>query len=149
MEKIAEEIYNNYLDSIHYLIGNNTTYGTLLNKIGKQLFTSKFKGVYPSDKIPILNQLSKYCILNLDNSEEPGSHWIALALTKNNSIMVYDSFGRNHTKIIPNLNRNEKRKIINVDRDCDQDLLESNCGQRCLAWLLVFDNYGPDIAKLL
>ena len=51
---------------VYPLIGDKTTYLSELLRIGKKLFGVKFKGVFPSDKIPKLNDLSPYAILNLD-----------------------------------------------------------------------------------
>jgi hypothetical protein len=151
MEKQAELIYNNYLTNIVYpLIGNKTTYLGELEGAGKKLLRVKFKGVFPSDKIPKLNDLSPYCILNLDKSTESGSHWIALAKMPNsNDSLVYDSFGRDYRKIIPNLNLSGNGRIDNTDKDSEQEILETDCGARCLAWLLVFDKQGADVAKLI
>tara|TARA_R110000823_G_scaffold61186_1_gene145968 strand:+ start:638 stop:1093 length:456 start_codon:yes stop_codon:yes gene_type:complete len=151
MEKQAENFYNQYLnDSVYPLIGNKTTYLGELEGAGKKLLKVKFKGVFPSDKIPKLNDLSPYCILNLDKSTESGSHWIALAKMPNsNDSVVYDSFGRDHRKIIPNLNLSGNGRINNTDNDSEQEILETDCGARCLAWLMVFDKQGVDVAKLI
>jgi hypothetical protein len=151
MEKQAEDFYNQYLNnSVYPLIGNKTTYLGELEGAGKKLLKVKFKGVFPSDKIPKLNDLSPYCILNLDKSTESGSHWIALAKIPNsNDSVVYDSFGRDHRKIIPNLNLSGNGRINNTDNDSEQEILETDCGARCLAWLMVFDKQGVDVAKLI
>ena len=151
MEKQAENFYNQYLtNSVYPLIGNKTTYLGELEGAGKKLLKVKFKGVFPSDKIPKLNDLSPYCILNLDKSTESGSHWIALAKMPNsNNSVVYDSFGRDYRKIIPNLDLSGNGRILNTDKDSEQEILETDCGARCLAWLLVFDKQGADVAKLI
>lgn len=54
----------------------------------------KFKGVFSADKLPRVNTLPKEfgLILNLDNSGEPGSHWVAIH-KDTDSIHYYDSFG--------------------------------------------------------
>lgn len=145
-EKEAEKVYNYYLNKkIYPLIGNKTTYLTELLGAGKKLFGVKFKGVYPSDKIPKLNDLSPYCILNLDSSKEKGSHWIALAKS-NNETLVYDSFGRDYKKIIPNLNYSGNGRLKNTDRDAEQKIFSTDCGARCIGWLMVVDKHGKDMA---
>lgn len=149
-EKQALEAYNKYLNKIVYpLIGDKTTYLTQLLGAGKKLFGVKFRGVYPSDKIPRLNDLSPYCILNLDKSKEPGSHWIALAKLPHpsNESMVYDSFGRNYKKIIPLLSHSGNGRIKNTELDSEQQIQQTDCGARCIAWLLVFDKQGADVAR--
>lgn len=145
----ADQIYNHYLKKIVYpLIGNKTTYLNELNGAGKKIFGVKFKGVFPSDKIPKLNDLSPYCILNLDKSNEPGSHWVALVKCQSpsNDTIIYDSFGRDYKKIIPNLNYSGNGRIKNTERDPEQKILQTDCGARCISFIMVFDKYGPNMA---
>ena len=148
-EKEANLFYKKILNKIvKPLIGNNTTYQNELEKAGIILFKSKFKGVFPSDKIPVLNHLKSYAILNLDRSTEPGSHWVAIA-TDGNKTYLYDSFGRKGTKIIPSLYKSGNGRIIQTDDDIEQKESETNCGARSLAFLLFFDRYGAKNAMLI
>ena len=148
-EKYCNLIYTTILkDIITPIAGNNTTYLSELLEIGKKLLGDKFKGVYPSDKIPKLNELSPYAILNLDTSREKGSHWVAIA-KKDNNTYLYDSFGRRDTQIIPNLRFSGNGKIINTDDDQEQKVTEYDCGARCIAWLVFFDKWGADDAMLI
>lgn len=151
MEAKANKLYQEKLKEIvKKNTGNKTTYLTQLNTEGKKILGVSFHGVYPSDRIPKLNNLKCYCILNLDKSNEAGSHWVSLAKNKkNNSTMFYDSFGRKDTDIIPNLKYSGNGKIINTDDDAEQKIMEENCGARCLAWLCVYNEYGEDFAKLI
>lgn len=148
-KEIADKIYDNILKKVVYpLLGDDTTYMDDLERVGRKLLGTKFKGVYPSDKIPKLNDLRQYCILNLDNSKQKGSHWVALAKKENsNNSLIYDSFGRCHTKILPNLQYSGNGRIQNTDRDIDQKIEETDCGARSMAWLLLFDKYGEHMAK--
>ena len=50
-----------------------------------------FIGCFSKDQISIIEN-NKSMIINLKNSYEPGSHWIALKRVKN-SIFIFDSFG--------------------------------------------------------
>lgn len=148
-EKYAELIFNIVLKEVVIpLTGNNTTYMTTLNEVGKKLLGSKFKGVFPSDNIPVLTDKTPYAILNLDSSDEAGSHWISIA-KHNNNTYVYDSFGRRNTQIIPNLEYSGNGKIIDTDRDSEQKITESNCGARALAFLIFYDKWGSELAKLI
>jgi len=142
------EYYNEYLKKIIPILGNDTTYLRDLERTGRKLFGVKFKGVYPCDKIPKLNDLSPYCIANLDNSKQGGSHWIGIAkIHGKDECLVYDSFGRCYKKIIPILGHNGNGKIKNTDRDVEQKILENNCGARSMAWLCVYDKKGYKIAR--
>ncbi len=147
--QIIDRLYKEQLKHIEkYYTGDKTTYLSQLEGAGKKLLNVKFKGVYPSDKIPKLNDLSPYCILNLDSSKEPGSHWVALAKNGRDSIL-YDSFGRDNKKIIPNLRYSGNGRIIDTDRDAEQKIMQTNCGSRCLAFLCIFDKYGAKAAMLI
>ena len=129
-------------------MGDKTTFLTQLKKTGSQILGDKFKGVYPSDKIPKLTTKNPYCILNLDKSNESGSHWISLVKLSGtpSGCLVYDSFGRNNTHIIPSLSKSGNGLVIDTDKDSEQGILETNCGQRSLAFIIFFDKYGADDA---
>ena len=151
-EKQAEMIYNQILTKqIYPLTGVNSTFMNDLDKVGRKLFGVKFKGVFPSDKIPKLNDLKPYCILNLDKSTQGGSHWIAVAkIPKVDETLVYDSFARSNKQIIPDLSKSGNGLLIDSDlSDAEQKISQTDCGARSLAFLVVFDKYGSDVAKLI
>jgi hypothetical protein len=151
-EKRAEQLYNHILTKqIYPLTGSKSTYMNDLDKVGRRLLGLNFKGVFSSDKIPKLNDLKPYCILNLDKSTESGSHWIALAkIPGEHSSIVYDSFGRPAKDIIPVLKDSGNGTILNSDlSDAEQKMSETDCGARSLAFLVVLDRFGLDVAKLI
>ena len=72
-------------------------------------------------------------IINLQNSYEPGSHWIALKRVKN-SIFVFDSFGIGYIpvgifKVFKNL-----KITTNIYRI--QDISSNLCGMLCVLFIL-------------
>lgn len=139
----ADKTYNQILnDYIYPLIGRDVTYDFQLMNIGKMLFDNKFKGVYPSDKIPKLTHKQPYAILNLDKSHEGGSHWVAVVKLKNGDIMLYDSFGRPHTTIIKSLITSGNGSVINSELDAEQKIEENDCGARSLAFILTHHILG-------
>ena len=147
-EKAAHKAYDQILNQLvkPAILGNRSTYGSDLERVAIKMMGSQFKGVFPSDKIPRLNALKPYAILNLDRSDQPGSHWIAIAFS-NGKTYVYDSFGRKSSRIIPTLTHG--RGIVDSDYDAEQDVLEENCGPRSLAWLLFFNAMGAKNAILI
>ena len=83
-----------------------------------------FSGFYSKDQIPLIEN-NKSLIFNLQNSNEPGSHWVSLS-RKNNNIFIFDSFGVGHIpnnlyKIYKNYNI-----ITNIYRI--QDINSNLCG---------------------
>ena len=136
-------IYDTLLKDIVYpLLGNKVTYSNDLHRVGKQLLGKDFIGVYPSDQIPMLKN-KQCCILNLDKSDQSGSHWIAVyRVGKTN--LTYDSFGRKSSKIIPSL-----KNVVDADYDSEQMIEEEDCGSRSIAFLLVCKYWRPELAKLI
>lgn len=141
----TERLYKGLVHNVENMLGSKTTtFSSDLLRIGKSLLKGKFAGIFPADKIPILTEKVPYAILNLDNSNEAGSHWVAIARDPvGGKIVFYDSFGRPDKFILPSLGGSgQKGKIVNTDLDREQGFTETNCGQRSLAFLLFFDKYG-------
>lgn len=137
MVEKAQELYDNLLGYVETIMRDrDVTTGLQLQKYGKIFFGRKFTGVFARDQMPV-NINFQYMIVNLDNSDQPGSHWVA-CVRDTNGVLVYDSFGRNIPLFV---------NQINTESDPEQLLQEENCGQRCLAFLLVYDYYGFHIAK--
>lgn len=125
-------------------LGSGETRTEQLNQIASSYLGKKYHGTYASDQIPNLSNSTPYSIVNLDSSDEPGSHWISLAFN-DGTVYVYDSFGRSYTEIIPEINQ-KYNFVVDSDLDAEQHVMEENCGQRCIAWLMVFDRFGKDVA---
>ena len=54
----------------------------------------RFNGVYSRDNLPKITKKGAY-VINLDEYENTGSHWIALFI-KTNEFIYFDSFGIEH-----------------------------------------------------
>ena len=148
-EKNAMKFYKGALkDIITHMGKDNTTYEGELKRMGNTLFGNKFHGVYAANEIPVITKMKPYCIANLDERGESGSHWVALVRVNGKEVMFYDSFGRKQTQLLPKLKIKGKR-IVDTDRDKEQKIIEDNCGQRCLAFLAVYDTFGRNHAILI
>ncbi len=147
----AEKYYLKELKIIESQIGSGLTYGGELAKLGNRLFNrkgqgNKFKGVFAADQLDDLKATKEgYFIFNLDKIDEPGSHWIGVIKT-DKGLLVYDSFGRKSKMIIPNLHT-IGHTITETEDDPEQLINEDNCGSRTMAFLKVYDDYGPEIAS--
>jgi len=124
--------YKTYLQELEEVLGSQATFADELNEIGKKLFGHKWGGVFPKGAEDI--SFDKYCIINTHTASQPGEHWLALGQN-----ILYDSFGRDLRSMIGG-------QLRVTEEDAEQSIEESNCGARCLAWLLVLDNYGPAVA---
>ena len=123
-----------------------TTDNFELMQFGKQLLGEKFADVYSSDQRPALSKNKPYAILNTKPMSSGGEHWIGLArIPTTGKVMHYDSFGRSHRQLFPD----RWEDAVNTELDAEQDDRKTECGQRSLAWLLLFDKLGPSAAKII
>ena len=124
--KKGEQLYETILREVLAHVPNRTTSADELERAAKQFFP--LEGVFPSDKVP---KKKGYYIVNLDRSNQPGSHWVGVY--RNSKTYAYDSFGRE--QLLP-------FKAAYTERDAEQSASESNCGARCIAWLTLVYNHG-------
>ncbi len=136
-------IYSEILNKVESKLGIHTTTNIELDLFCKKIFGNRFVGTFPSDLIPNFLHNGEMCILNLDKSDKPGSHWVALA-KENHELFFYDSFGRDPKSIIK---INKKLKFDKKDKEQDDD--EKNCGQRCITFLIIGFYYGFETAVLI
>lgn len=144
-EKEIETINKKLLKFICKEMKNNsTTYDIELYQFAKRIFDNKFIDVCPLDKIS--NKVG-YSIVNLDKTGQPGFHWIAMIKKPNNKVIIYDSLGT-----LNELNTIKEIQILRprfIDDDQEQNIKETNCGQRCIAFLCIYDMLGEKNAMLL
>ena len=124
------------------ILGVEATDNIELSKVGKYLFGNRFRGAYPSDKMPVLKN-NEMCIINTDNKQ--GIHWIACYKCRNKTY-VYDSFDRN----FKTLSKYWKNKHwVNANKDRDQSYTSSVCGVLSMAWLISFDKYNTKVIIII
>ena len=92
---------------------------------------SRFNGVYSRDNLPKTIKNGAY-VINLDEYEDIGTHWIALYV-KNNEITYFDSFGVEHVpkeikKFIEH--KNIKTNIFRIQ--ADNSII---CGYFCIGFI--------------
>jgi hypothetical protein len=146
-EKKMEKVYRDVLRELEKIYPGETS-NIQLHKFCKLLFKNKFIGVFSSDKIRSLRK-NQCCILNLDNSKQPGSHWVALYRYFDGEYYFYDSFGRKIKDIIPSLSHKIKQKINYDIKDYEQIDTQYNCGSRSISWLICVYDYGVKNAILI
>ena len=150
-EAVAMEMYETALKEFERRLGDSTTYSDDLQKIGEEyLGKNNFVGVLCSDQLDIAERAARegicYSICNLDTTAQPGSHWVGLFATSDKGLLVYDSFGRCHRKILP---FGSAMVLENTDMDKEQRDSEKNCGARTLAWLMVCLCGGVGLGKMI
>lgn len=142
MESLVEYKYNNILDAIQYKMNSNSTTNTnQLLMWGFILFdVERFIGVFARNTIPTMRN-GESCIVNTDVSSGMGVHWVAV-IRHDFKYIIYDSFGRKHVTL-------DLKNILLPDADSEQGKIETNCGQRCLAFIQLYYDYGWDYCKYL
>ena len=115
-----------------------------IQKKGKELFKSKFIGVFSQDS-PVPKR-DGYMIMNNDYLGGGGIHWVAIVKQSKN-IYVYDSFGRYSKNILPTFTAKMKKqgyKVHSADpSDADQHGYTSvDCGHRSLSALQIAHTKG-------
>ena len=140
--------YNKLVSVLETRIGRTTTTdNNELLEVGLELFGARFKGVFASDGFPALSASQPYAVVNNKPAATGGEHWLGIArVPRTGRVMVYDSFGRSHAKLLPGA---LPPGTQDTDPDVEQLVAQTNCGQRSLAWLVVFDILGPAAAQLV
>lgn len=134
-----EDYYNDIYNRLKRAVGVDTTYSNDLHVVGKKMFHRKFRGVFAINEVPTNLSTGQMAIVNLDRTDEPGSHWIAI-YKDHNKLYVYDSFGRHTKKIAPELYK-KYRNIIDCEYDAEQHSKQKDCGLRSLCALVLFDSF--------
>ncbi len=133
-----EEMFHEIVQFAHRAFGRNDHQGTdseQLQKFCSEQFDDKFKGVFAANQLPHdLKELKEgYYIVNTDPFHLPGTHWTAIA-----DGLFYDSFDRKSTKLFPYVDL----PTTGHNRVTEQKSNESNCGERCVAFLVIYHNFG-------
>ena len=94
------------------------------------------------------NDRKPYSILNTDDSQSSGTHWVGV-YQDDRYMLVYDSFARSRRLMQPFVQMMKKQgfEVVFVNRGKDQSEQQLNCGLRSLLYLIFVDKYG--IAKCL
>lgn len=103
-----------------------------LEKFAKMLKIPSFRGVFMRNALPNKPKVNECAIINLDNYEGSGTHWVAYK-KKKNIVNYFDSFGdlRPPQELVRYF---DKCKIVfNYNRY--QNYNTFNCGHLCLEFL--------------
>ncbi len=128
-------------------------YDNQLENVMKEYKDKGFKGVYAIDeidKIPVSNKMG--VILNLDKSDQPGSHWVALYIDADDdqTVEYYDSFAeeppeslmKDIKKLVDKINPEVYLKF-KVNRIKQQSESSDNCGIHAMKFLINRFNGKP------
>jgi hypothetical protein len=101
----------------------------------------KLNGIYMKNELNKIKCKSGCYIINMSNTGEAGTHWIALYINKNNAIYS-DSFGISPPDQIVLFLKNITN--ISYNRKQIQDVKSSACGFFCILFLYICLNLDSD-----
>ena len=143
-KKEVQEAFKNLVEFIATIVPRNPHDGTSgddLDKLCKMQFGDRFKGVFAADTHP-KDMSEGFYIINTDPFAMPGTHWTAVAGVPPD-IVFYDSFDRKSTTLFPEVILPATGSSPNVR----QRIKESNCGERCVAFLTCVTEFGIHACK--
>lgn len=106
------------------------------DKILNKMKTRKifhFIGCYPVDRLPTVISLPCSLIINLDTSDLPGSHWVAVYINKSRHAFYFDSYGSPPTVQITKWLK--QFKSFSYNKKCFQSIFSKNCGFYCIYFI--------------
>lgn len=108
----------------------------LLEKILRSLRSTRpyFQGVYPCDWLKMPTLFPAQMVVNLDDSERKGRHWVALHMPNAGEAYYFDSFGEPPDGDIEEFLRTNKIDLIYSPFPI-QSLISKVCGGYCIYFL--------------
>lgn len=107
------------------------TIDATLNKLAET--RPHYLGCHPSDRIPVPRRFPASAVINLDNSREDGSHWVAYYAPSPGILWYFDSFGAPATAP---LKRFLQRFQWRTQNHCiAQSLTSDVCGEYCIMFI--------------
>ncbi|XP_071575288.1 uncharacterized protein [Temnothorax nylanderi] len=125
-------------------IPKGVTTNVQLQKLAKRMRIPYFRGIFMRTALPTEGvRRNESGIVNLDNAEGPGTHWVAYAKRGDRAI-YFDSFGnlRPPRELVLYLKNNMTK--IEYNHMPFQRYDQSNCGQLCLRFLQTVDDQFKD-----
>lgn len=105
-------------------------YENIINKKACQMGIPNFMGTFPKDRIPSPKRLPASFILNLDIMNQPGIHWVAVLMNRDNTVEYYDSLAE---KPLSELYVWKKKILYN--NKPTQNIFAETCGHHALYYL--------------
>ena len=124
---------------------SNVDLKTIANKLG-----IKLNGIYMKDQLTISNTYTGAYIVNLQNSDHSGSHWVSFIKVDDDITFYFDSFGQTVPDTLRKLFNNENLddkvyyNLIQI-----QDYHSTLCGLYCILYLYVMKNSKVNVFKRL
>ena len=148
---MATNMYKKLVEALVSHFDNETKTNTDLIQIGRVIFKPLGNNVMRNADYSFDKMAGEYSIINTDNGQ--GVHWISV-YQERHSVYVWDSFGRDIKKLMPEFAKRAKVEgynIITANKryDHEQEATQNDCGLRSLAWLILAKSKGIKTATLV
>lgn len=140
--KAAEALYAAILRHVESQMGNQITNNFQLDEYISRI-VPHWTGSLPRTRG--LDELGSVGVGNgmIINTTDEGEHWTAVWRFGKCKMLFYDSFGRPFKQLFGE----ERRCLKDTDDDVEQGMRQMNCGQRCIAWIILCVHFGYGYAK--
>jgi len=127
---------------IEHMEGRTINEVLLHNPVTKKYFM----GTFPADRIPKLSKYPCSFVLNMDNSNKPGSHWVAVYVPNSQTVLYYDSYGikpynKNIQKFLKKFPNSQKNNIT------FQSIITDVCGYYVI-FFIYMASWGYSLEKI-
>lgn len=96
----------------------------------------QFLKVTSVDEIPSQIKLKHFLISNLSPSSEPGTHWIAIVRSEDDTLEIFNSLGVNSLDTLkPHLNFRQKLNVV-FNEQAFQSKESTSCGYFCIYFII-------------
>ena len=100
-----------------------------------------FKGVFMKDALPSKSEAGASYIINLDDSEGPGTHWMGLYVAPKEAF-YYDPYGLDPPREVRKFAQGVGRRPVRVNRHKHQHVASQHCGRYVLQFLKAMNAPG-------
>lgn len=94
-----------------------------------------FLGTFAADQLPFESRSPFGLVVNLDNSDQEGSHWCSIWVDSNKNASYFDSFGR--APIGPSINAFMDQYLWDFNNKVFQHYASEYCGFYAILFLLL------------
>ena len=98
------------------------------------ILASVMRGVFPTDKLPVVNQYPSALIANTDPHDQPGTHWLAMYFVTPDESEFFDSYG--FPPETYDMDEYVLRESTYFNDKPLQGITSDVCGDYCLFYLL-------------
>ncbi|MGL4759708.1 MAG: hypothetical protein ACRCXZ_10340 [Patescibacteria group bacterium] len=119
----------------------HTTNSIELYDICRDIWPNDFQGIFSADNIILPKENGVFCIINTQNSNQSGEHWLGLFNDCGN-VYIFDTYNRPYKSLN---NHFKKYNWIQPNHEIMEAKRDQDCGQRVLAFIATCMKFGAPL----